>query len=52
VTVAAQDVHGCGCVDLSGSGLPLAPFTAALRGHADTPGDLLPGDVQADTDNL
>jgi DNA-binding CsgD family transcriptional regulator len=39
-----------GCVDLSGAGLPFAPFTAALRGHADTPAELLPGDVQADSD--
>ena len=39
-----------GCVDLSGGGLPFAPFTAALRGYADTPAELLPGDAQADTD--
>jgi DNA-binding CsgD family transcriptional regulator len=45
----AEVLYG-GCVDLSGGGLPFAPFTAALRGHADTLADLLPGDVQADTD--
>ena len=39
-----------GCVDLSGGGLPFGPFTAALRGHADTPAELLPWDVQADSD--
>jgi ATP/maltotriose-dependent transcriptional regulator MalT len=39
-----------GCVDLSGGGLPFAPFTAALRGHADTPAELLPWDVQADSE--
>ena len=47
--VEAEVLYG-GCVDLSGSGLPFVPFTAALRGHADTPAELLPGDVQADSD--
>jgi DNA-binding CsgD family transcriptional regulator len=47
--VEAEVLSG-GCVDLSGDGLPFAPFTAALRGHADTPADLLPRDVQADSD--
>jgi predicted ATPase len=36
--VEAKVLYG-GCVDLSGDGLPFAPFTAALRGHADTPAD-------------
>ena len=27
-----------------------SPFTSALRGHADTPADLLPWDGQADGD--
>ena len=40
------EVLYCGCVDLSGGGLLFAPFTAALRGHAGTPVELLPGDVQ------
>jgi hypothetical protein len=43
--VEAEVLYG-GCVDLSGGGLPFAPFTAALRGHADTPAELLPWDVQ------
>jgi ATP/maltotriose-dependent transcriptional regulator MalT len=47
--VEAEVLYG-GCVDLSGGGLPFAPFTAALRGHAGSPAELLPGDVQADTD--
>ena len=47
--VEAEVLYG-GCVDLSGGGLPFGPFTAALRGHGDTPAELLPGDVQADTD--
>lgn len=47
--VEAEVLYG-GCVDLSGSGLPFAPFTAALRGHADTPAKLLPWDVQVDSD--
>ena len=47
--VEAEVLYG-GCVDLSGGGLAFAPFTAALRGHADTPAELLPGDGQADTD--
>ena len=47
--VEAEVLYG-GCVDLSGSGLPFAPFTAALRGHADTPAELLPWDVQVDSD--
>ena len=38
------------CVDLSGSGLPFAPFAAALRGRADTAGEPLPGDVPVDSD--
>jgi DNA-binding CsgD family transcriptional regulator len=45
----AEVLYG-GCVDLSGGGLPFTPFTAALRGHADTLAVLLPGDVQADTE--
>ena len=45
----AEVLYG-GCVDLSGGGLPFAPFTAALRGHADTPAELLPRDVQVDSD--
>ena len=44
------EVLSGGCVDLSGGGLPFAPFTAALRGHADTPAELLPRDGQADSD--
>ncbi len=47
--VEAEVLYG-GCVDLSGGGLPFAPFTAAMRGHADTPAELLPVDVQGDTD--
>jgi ATP/maltotriose-dependent transcriptional regulator MalT len=47
--VEAEVLYG-GCVDLSGSGLPFAPFTAALRGHAETPAEPLPGDVQVDSD--
>ena len=47
--VEAEVLYG-GCVDLSGGGLPFAPFTAALRGHAETPAELLPGDAQADSD--
>ena len=47
--VEAEVLYG-GCVDLSGGGLPFGPFTAALRGHAETPAELLPGDVQADSD--
>ena len=47
--VEAEVLYG-GCVDLSGGGLPFAPFTAALRGHADTPAELLPWDAQADSD--
>ena len=39
-----------GCLDLSGGGLPFAPFTAALRGHADALAGLLPPDAHADTD--
>src|SRR5215470_46539 len=31
--IEAEVLYG-GCVDLSGGGLPFAPFTAALRGHA------------------
>ncbi len=49
VGVEAEVLYG-GCVDLSGGGLPFGPFTAALRGHADTPAELLPGDGQVDTD--
>ena len=49
VEAEAEVLYG-GCVDLIGGGLPFAPFTAALRGHADTPAELLPGDVQADSD--
>jgi DNA-binding CsgD family transcriptional regulator len=49
VEAEAEVLYG-GCVDLSGGGLPFAPFTAALRGHAGSPAELLPGDVQADTD--
>ena len=45
----AEVLYG-GCVDLSGGGLPFAPFTAALRGHADTPAELPPRDVQVDSD--
>src|SRR5215471_11337595 len=45
----AEVLYG-GCVDLSGGGLPFAPFTAALRGHADPPADLLPWGVQADSE--
>ena len=45
----AEVLYG-GCVDLSGSGWPFAPFTAALRGHMGSPAELLPGDVQADSD--
>jgi len=45
----AEVLYG-GCVDLSGGGLPFAPFTAALRGHADTPAELLPLDVPGDSD--
>jgi ATP/maltotriose-dependent transcriptional regulator MalT len=48
-SIEAEVLYG-GCVDLSGGGLPFAPFTAALRGHADTLAELLPGDAQADTD--
>jgi DNA-binding CsgD family transcriptional regulator len=47
--VEAEVLSG-GCVDLSGGGLPFAPFTAALRGYADTLTELLPVDVQVDTD--
>ena len=47
-SVEAEVLYG-GCVDLSG-GLPFGPFTAALRGHADTPAELLPGDVEVDSD--
>ena len=47
--VEAEVLYG-GCVDFSGGGLPFGPFTAALRGHAGTPAELLPGDVQADSD--
>lgn len=47
--VEAEVLYG-GCVDLSGGGLPFAPFTAALRGHADTPAELLPRDGQTDSD--
>jgi DNA-binding CsgD family transcriptional regulator len=47
--IEAEVLYG-GCVDLSGSGLPFAPFTAALRGHADTLAGPLPGDVQLDSD--
>jgi DNA-binding CsgD family transcriptional regulator len=47
--VEAEVLYG-GCVDLSGGGLPFAPFTAALRGHADTPAELLSRDVQVDSD--
>src|SRR5262245_20427990 len=47
--VEAEVLYG-GCVDLSGGGLPFAPFTAALRGHADPPADLLPWGVQADSE--
>ena len=47
--VEAEVLYG-GCVDLSGGGLPFGPFTAALRGHADTPAELLPRDGQADSD--
>src|SRR5215472_3120204 len=47
--LGAEVLYG-GCVDLSGGGLPFAPFTAALRGHADTLTELLPADVQVDTD--
>src|SRR5262249_30762576 len=47
--VEAEVLYG-GCVDLSGGGPPFAPCTAALRGHADTPAQLLPWDVQADSD--
>jgi len=49
-TAGVDEVLSGGCVDLSGDGLPFAPFTAALRGHADTPAELLPQDRQADTD--
>ncbi len=45
----AEVLYG-GCVDLSGGGLPFAPFTAALRGHADTPAELPPRDAQVDSD--
>jgi len=45
----AEVLYG-GCVDLSGGGLPFGPFTSALRGHADTPADLLPWDGQVDGD--
>jgi ATP/maltotriose-dependent transcriptional regulator MalT len=47
--IEAEVLYG-GCVDLSGGGLPFGPFTSALRGHADTPGDLLPWDGQVDGD--
>jgi ATP/maltotriose-dependent transcriptional regulator MalT len=47
--VEADVLYG-GCVDLSGGGLPFTPFTSALRGHGDTLAELLPVDVQADTD--
>jgi predicted ATPase len=47
--IEAEVLYG-GCVDLSGGGLPFAPFTAALRGHAESPAELLPGDVQLDSD--
>src|SRR5215470_3101824 len=47
--LGAEVLYG-GCVDLSVGGLPFAPFTAALRGHADTPAELLPRDVHADSD--
>src|SRR5215472_2779895 len=48
--VEAEVLYG-GCVDLSGGGLPFAPFTAALRGHAaPPPADLLPWGVQADSE--
>jgi len=45
----AEVLYG-GCVDLSGGSLPFAPFTAALRGHADTPAELLTWDVQVDSE--
>jgi len=47
--VEAEVLYG-GCVDLSGGGLPFTPFTSAMRGHGDTLAELLPVDVQADTD--
>ncbi len=47
--VEAEVLYG-GCVDLSGSGLPFAPFTAALRGHTGSPAELLPGHAHADSD--
>ena len=47
--IEADVLYG-GCVDLSGGGLPFGPFTSALRGHADTPAELLTWDVQVDSD--
>jgi predicted ATPase len=47
--VDAEVLYG-GCVDLSGGGLPFTPFTSAMRGHGDTLAELLPVDVQADTE--
>jgi len=47
--VEGEVLYG-GCVDLSGGGLPFTPFTSALRGHGDTLADLLPMEVQADSD--
>ena len=49
VGAEAEVLYGS-CVDLSGGGLPFAPFTAALRGHADALVELLPEEMQADTD--
>jgi DNA-binding CsgD family transcriptional regulator/anti-anti-sigma regulatory factor len=47
--VEGEVLYG-GCVDLSGGGLPFTPFTSAMRGHGDTLAELLPVDLQADTD--
>jgi ATP/maltotriose-dependent transcriptional regulator MalT len=47
-TADGEVLYG-GCVDVSAS-LPFAPFSAALRGHADVLAGLLPADAQTDTD--